>query len=415
MEALSLKKNMLWNSVGSLVYLGCQWLVTVFVARMAPDYESAGVLALAMAISNIFAHIALYRIRTYQVTDVNKSVSAQEYVAFRLITIAVGGIGISIYIFATCDPSVFLPVFLYLVFRAGEVFIDMLHGVDQQNFRMDYCGKSLFARGVLFLVAFLAVFGLTHNLSLAIVGMILVTYPVIIYDARKAAQFDKLKPSITKHRAFELAKICLPAVLGSVFYIAVNSLARQYLQIHSGEEALGIYASVCTPAVILQAGASYLYSPILGVFAKHYLNKDVKAFNRLLGMVTGGIIGLFVLCLIGFYFAGEPLLDFAFGESILAYVYLLYPALLCVMLTAYVSFMSDVMVTVRDMRGNVIANGIGFVISLPATYFCVAAWDMNGVSYSVSIAYFVAIVIMLGFLFVRMREVAREASLDKAQ
>ena len=84
MEALSLKKNMLWNSVGSLMYLGCQWLVTVFVARMATDYESAGVLALAMAISNIFAHIALYRIRTYQVTDVNKSVSAQEYVAFQI-------------------------------------------------------------------------------------------------------------------------------------------------------------------------------------------------------------------------------------------------------------------------------------------------------------------------------------------
>ena len=145
------------------------------------------------------------------------------------------------------------------------------------------------------------------------------------------------------------------------------------------------------------------------MFAKHYLNKDAKAFNRLLGMVTGGIIGLFALCLVGFYFAGEPLLDFAFGESILPYVYLLYPALLCVVLTAYVSFVSDVMVTVRDMRGNVIANGIGFVISLPATYFCVAQWDMNGVSYSVSLAYFVAIVVMLGFLFVRMRAVAKEA------
>ncbi|WP_165171900.1 lipopolysaccharide biosynthesis protein [Adlercreutzia sp. ZJ242] len=404
MQELSIKRNMLWNSAGSLVYLMSQWVVTVLVARLSPTYDAAGVLALAMAVSNIFAHIALYKIRAYQVSDVNRAVSAHEYVAFRLITIGVAFAAVGAYALATCATAAYAPVLLYLAFRAGEVFIDVLHGVDQQNFRMDFCGKSLMMRGILFLAAFAGVFGVTGDLTLAILAMIAVTYPVIVYDVRCAGKLDALRPSITPARAWKLARTCLPAVLGAVFYICVATVPRQYLGAWAGDAALGVYASVCTPAVAVQAGASYLYDPLLGVFAQKFADGDRRGFWGLLGKVTAGIAALFAACFVLFAFAGEPLLVLVFGPSIAAHVYLLYPALVCVVLTAYVSFLSDLLISVRDMRGNLVGNGAGFLVSLPCSVVLVQAFGGNGVSFAVSVAYAVASAIMLAFLARRLKE-----------
>ena len=68
-EPLSLKANVVWNAIGSLVFFGCTWLLSVFVVRLSGDYEAAGVLALAMAVFNTFRPLVEYRIYTYQISD----------------------------------------------------------------------------------------------------------------------------------------------------------------------------------------------------------------------------------------------------------------------------------------------------------------------------------------------------------
>lgn len=399
-----MKNNMLWNSFGSIAYLISQWLVTVLVARLSTTgYDAAGVLAVAMSVSNIFAHIGLYKVRAYQVSDVNKEVSAREYVAFRLITIAVGFVVVMIYTFATCDASLYVPVALYLAYRGGETFIDVLHGVDQQNFRMDYCGKSYLIRGITQLVAFVAVFGATGDLSWAIVAMIAATFPVIAYDMRCAGQFDSLKPSIAKGRAVKLAVVCLPAVVGAVFYILVATVPRQYLSMLSGDAALGIYASVCAPAVLVQAGACYIYQPVLGLFAKRFADGDDKAFLSLLAKVTLGVVALFAVCFAAFRVAGAWFLELVFGSSIVDHVYLIYPALVMVTLTAYVSFMSDLLISIRDMRGNLIGNAVGFAAVLPCSVLLIRVFGANGISFSVCIAYALASGVMLVFMMRKLK------------
>ena len=81
-----LKRGMLWTSIGSLFYFGCQWLTTILVVRLSSSYEAAGTLSLAMAIANLFTPFALYRMRTFQVTDVNDEFCTGEYMGFRIET-----------------------------------------------------------------------------------------------------------------------------------------------------------------------------------------------------------------------------------------------------------------------------------------------------------------------------------------
>ena len=67
-KKLSLQSSIAWNSIGSIFYLGCQWLMTVVVVWIA-GLETAGILSLAMSVSNIWYSFAVYGMRNFQVSD----------------------------------------------------------------------------------------------------------------------------------------------------------------------------------------------------------------------------------------------------------------------------------------------------------------------------------------------------------
>lgn len=80
---LSVKANMLWNSLGSMTYLACQWLITIVVVRLSSGYEDAGLLSLAMSVVGIFGTFANYKMGTYQISDISRENTLGEYMGFR--------------------------------------------------------------------------------------------------------------------------------------------------------------------------------------------------------------------------------------------------------------------------------------------------------------------------------------------
>ena len=85
MREQSLKKNMLWNAAGNLIYLACQWLVTVLVTNLGA-FHDAGLLSVAMSVSATFQTLAMFGIRNFQVSDVREKYSNTCYVQLRLLT-----------------------------------------------------------------------------------------------------------------------------------------------------------------------------------------------------------------------------------------------------------------------------------------------------------------------------------------
>ena len=57
----------------------------------------------------------------------------------------------------------------------------------------------------------------------------------------------------------------------------------------AGAAALGIYSAVASPAVIVQMGATYVYSPLMGEFADKF-RTDKRAAIRLLRRTVVGIV-----------------------------------------------------------------------------------------------------------------------------
>ena len=162
-----------------------------------------------------------------------------------------------------------------------------------------------------------------------------------------------------------------------------------------GEWFLGIYSSVAAPVLIVQMCAQYIYAPLLTRFAELLHAHDKRGFSRLVLQVTLAIFALAFAFGVLFALAGEPLLVLIFGQGIAPYTYLIIPLVLCTVMTAYVWFLGDVLITMRKNKMNLIGYAISFAVILATMYPMIHAFGMNGASFAIMVAYGAAIVFFL--------------------
>lgn len=362
----NLKSNFLWNTAGVVFSLVCQWLITVLVVRFSDDYVASGILSLAMSLANVFAMIALFNMRNYQVSDTENRFSQSEYLAFRLITVT-----FSLALLVVCalvlgyEPYVFFCIVGFMIVKLAESFADVLHGTAQRKWRLDVAGKSFIIRGALMLVSFVAVFPLTDNLALAIAVMAITNVlAVLLYDLPATLKIERLSiHAQTWRRSLPLFKVSLPMV---IYGLAINSMmpvAKCILEAVRGEEALGVYGSVTTVATLIQTFVILIFTPLIGIFGEAHSRGDRRSLAygvlKLVAMI-GALTGVALLLVL---FLGEPVMVLVFGEGISDFVYLLYPTVIISALTALVWMLGMVLVVMRGMASLLFGSILGFAVS----------------------------------------------------
>lgn len=394
-EPLSMKRNMLWNSAGSFTNLLAQWLITVLVVRIASGYDAAGLYSLAVSVYGVFAPVAQYRMYTYQISDTRHENTVGEYFTLRVITNGIALVACFGYALLTCPLSAVPAIMLYGLFKSAALLIDVFHACDQRHYRMDYIGISLAMQGVSSLAIFALAFSLTQNLEITLALMSLALLVIgLVYDMPRSNGFEKLRLGITWRKTRYLLLKCLPIVIGALAMAAAVSAPRQYLFDAMGEATLGVYASVAAPVAIIQTGASYIYYPLIGYFADYYDRGEKRKLMGLLLRVTGGIALVGIVCAVLLELFGAPLLELFFANDIGQYAYLLIPMIASAMITAYVWFLNDLLIAVRDFRGNLIGSIVPLVVALACMVPFVQWWGMNGVSFTAIASYLAAAVSM---------------------
>ena len=382
---LSTKRNTLWNAAGCIFYLGCQWLTTVLVVVLSTDYNNSGALAFAMSVGNMFASVSLYKMRTYQVSDISCEHSAKDYIGFRFVSILFSLIMSCIYVAAISDNASFLvATFVFLVFKIDETFVDVLYGVDQKGQRMDYIGKSQFMRGALSLVGFVAPLATINSLPAAIIGMAFCCmFVTLFYDLPHARRFGDIKPSFAHGHLVELGKACLMPTIGNFLATSIVSIIRQRYGVLAGQELLGIYASIATPAVLIQAGATYLYSPLIGTLAHSLQNGGATAFKKSFFKVLGLLFACMAIVTIGFSFVGGPLLELVYGNKIEPYLWIFPYVLGATTSIAILLYVNDSLLIMRDGLTQIIINALAFAVIVLTADHLITGFDMNGINVAI--------------------------------
>ncbi|KLU72105.1 MAG: hypothetical protein RHS_2190 [Robinsoniella sp. RHS] len=411
-KKMSIKTSILWNTWGSLVYLGCQWLLSVLVIRIS-GFENSGILTLAMSITNMFYSIAVYGMRTFQVADTENEYSQGTYVLSRAAT------GLTAFILCTAfvvinryDKISSLSIIIYMVFRLGEALFDVYAGFFQKYWRMDYLGKSMVIRGVVMLCSYLVFLGLFNSLPVAFGAMALSTFLVIIfYDRRNVKRITNIKSDGNLKKVQELLIRCFPLVVYLFLNAAISSIPRYFLEKFCGNDKLGVYAAIAAPTLVVQMASTYIFNPFVTAFAEKYHAGDRAGFWKLLFTCVKVVGAVSVAAMAGAALLGEWGLLILIGEKILPYTDLLLPLVACTILTAFSWLLCGVLTVVKDFRGLIISNVAAVVSGAVSSVVFIKLWGMQGTSFATILGLTVEIVLLFVFL---QNRIGKSASLSRS-
>lgn len=393
---LSIKQNMLYNTIGSIFYLGCQWLITVIVVHLG-DFDMAGNLTVAISLSNTFSTIATYGMKNYQVSDTNNMYTSSEYVSTRIITclfsilLAIGFLALNSH-YTLAQMGI---IFSYIIYRIIEAFVDVLQGIQQKALRMDYIGISLILRGISTILGFSIGLYFFHNLILAICLMILFTaLVVLIYDTPKCIQLESFKIVYNK-KLWKILKSCFPLMITMFLTASIVTIPRYFLEKIHGSTIAGFYGSVATPTVIIQSLCIMIYSPLTPLLSRAYVDKAKDEYQKIMSKALFAMLIISILFSIASILLGEWGLKLLFGSEILPYTYLFTPIVLSTIMMAFLYFFTMVLTIARRIWSIVISTGCAVLSILMLSNPLIRAYSMDGVNYCLYIGLTIALSIMI--------------------
>ena len=406
MKQENMKKNVLWNTVGSIFYCMCQWLITVLVVRI-DSFEASGLLSLAMTTSSSFSAISLFNMRQFQASDVNEEYSSKEYFGSRILTCITAQAACMLYAAVTSNSmSGYWCIVLFMLVRLAEAFVDVFHGINQKFDRYDIIGKSYIARGILTIVAFTT--GLIFTKSLVVALTVVAVLNLLVaftYDFSSTGKLENIRPIISR-RVLRLLATCIPLVIFSFLLSLENLIPKNLLESVHGVEELGIYASIASPTLVVQVMASVAFAPFLPQFIKLYVDGEIKAFRAMFHKILLALLGLALVIIAGAALCGRLGLTVLFGKDILEYYYLFMPIVLCTILTAVIWILSSIVTAMRKIKSLLIGIIVDFGLCLCIARPLVERYDKNGVSIVQIISYSVFVIYMV---------IVCEISINRAQ
>ena len=179
---------------------------------------------------------------------------------------------------------------------------------------------------------------------------------------------------------------------------AAMTFPRQMLSSLFGTASLGLYASVASPIAIVQTGASYIYTPLIGRFAESYTRADSKSFISLFIKVSLTMLALVAVLSLLFSFFGHYFLNLLYGDEVAKHTELLVPMLICSLFTVLLWFTNDLLVAMRKVVQSFIGNVIAAILALVSSFYFVPSFSMNGVSFTGIMGYGLAFVFSLWFI-----------------
>lgn len=399
-----MKKNILWNTVGSIFYCFCQWVITIVVVHMA-SYTDAGYLSLAMTTSSSFSAISLFSMRNYQVSDIQGEFNTSNYVGSRVLTCVFAFIMCSIVGFSNNSIKQALCINAFMLVRVAEAMVDVLHGINQKYDRYDYIGKSYIFRGVVTVSFFAGGFLLCDNLPAILYCMALANLVIaIFYDYINTNKLEKIVMKVFSGQTYRLLKKCAPIVVFTFLLSLENLIPKTILQQYYGTEALGVYSSIASPTLIVQVFASVVFNPFLPRFTLVYNSGDMKQFKKMLHNIYLLLLGLCIVVLVGATLLGKVGLTILFGKEILEYYSLFLPIVGCTALTAIVYVGSAIIIALRKINLLLCGMVLDFIICVLLTKPIVLQFEKNGVSIIQLITLSLYIVFMLVVCEVTVRK-----------
>lgn len=393
---MNLKNQTIIHSLGNTVYLLGLWFLTVITTRFL-GYSSTGVLTLAMSIGNVIYTIQVFGARGYQSSDVSFLYSSKAYVVFRCISVTLGClIGIATCVILNYSSSVQFAVLAFILIKSSEAFSDALFGNDQRYGHLEYAGFSMLIRGLLLVVLFGIGVMLFKELNMALlivaVGGVVLS---VLVDLPLHKRTVEKTGTVSVSEIFKLLKECFPLLITLLIPSVITALPRIILERFFGDEILGYYGNVSTPALLLTSVAPTILLALLPSYGNFIKERNYKSIRIFWVRTIVGVIAVTIIAAIGVLFLGKIVLSFVYTEEIIPYVFYLYYVLAAMMFYIITMCNNTLLVALRKSWGLTLTTLIALFVCVILSFSVIKPWGIMGAILALGIPYAVAAAVQI--------------------
>lgn len=397
---LSDRKNTLYNTYGTFLYFFCQWLTTIAVVKLA-DFTTAGIYSLIISITNVFYCISLYGLRNYQVSDISGEFSEYDYILVKIFTTLISFVLFFIAVFfLNINNIAIIGSFVYIFYKYGESASDLIFGFMQKYDIYKSIAVSYTLKGILVLFSFCIFLYYTKNLILTLfVNVMLYLSVIIFYDLRKLKRNYSIVFSLKEKKYYSLLYKCFPLMIYTLLVPSLNFITRYAVEINFGTNVLGFYSTVTMIFAVLNTLTNSVFVTILPKISLLYKSDDLKKIKQIIFKV---FMILLVLFFISAFFAslfGDFIFCKIFGNAILDYMYLLQPTILGAVSLSFFSFLSSILISMRQIKVVLISSVFGILACAVLVIFLLQCFGLIGVMLSMIISILIMIFVSLYFIF----------------
>lgn len=312
-----IRKNFLWNIVGSVVNSSTSLLFLIIATRIN-GVEMAGIFTFAFSTACLLQVIGIYCGRAYQVTESNDNITNNDYVYSRYFTCIV--MLLCSLLFSCIKGYVIYKTFIIILltlYKMIEAFSESIYAVIQKNNELYKVGISLFLKGLFGVILFFIVDKLTKNLILSIIALIFINLIILIlYDLKNSKKYLKHEKKhnyknvllIFKQGFYTFAfTFLIQYVINASKYAIDNNMTDNYQT---------IFGIILMPATLIILFGQFMIHPFLVTLTNNLKENNIKKFSKITLRLCFCVFTFGILADVVAHFIGIPFLELVYGINL---------------------------------------------------------------------------------------------------
>ena len=375
------RESFIWNMAGSLL-MAFQSVIFLMILTRTVGLIASGIFTIAYANANLFLNIGKFGMRNYQVSDVKKEFSFHEYLRSRWITTAAMTLVSIAYVIYTSKANNYsfeksqIIVWMCL-FKVSDSLEDVYYGEYQKKGRLDIASKAMTLRMLITIILFSVTVIISKDLlwtliittclsTLVMVVFIKWTYPEFKEDAHGSNNIGRL------------LKSCFPVFLSSFFAFYIGNAPKYAIDANLTDELQACYGFIAMPVFVIGLLNGFIFTPVVYRLSCLWNERKRKSFYKIIAVQILSIIIITIICLIGAYLIGIPVLSFLYNTNLQAYKRELLILLLGGGFLGLSGILNTIITIIRYQRALAIGYGIVAGIALLLSNKVVMQYGITG-------------------------------------
>lgn len=397
-----------WNGLGQAAS-GLMFPLLVIITTQLCGVFEAGMFALAFVFATLISFIALFGIRTFQVSDIDEHDSFASYQLQRLLSCALALLVAWLYLsFRSYNSAMHTTSWALVIFKCIDALADVYEGRLQQYNKLYLAGISqsirCFGASLLFIVS------LTITRSVAISSVILclvaaASFVLVSFPLAKIETPPSRRGTVLEIK--ELCLLCAPACLIQLLYALIDAVPKFVMEGMLGYEQQLYFNAIYFPAMAIVLIGGLLYKPQLTYLSNTYVvEKNTRAFVLHSFSLMGAILVVGAVFFVIFSTWGAAINSLLYGVSFTRIAEAQNLMIIAGVVCALIDFVFQLLCVMRQQARATLSYCACLVVVCMLSASLIATMGFSGAVW----AYTASMLLLLVLLCIRLASVLLRSS-----